>query len=75
MNWLFTSGGQSTGASASASVLSMNIQGLFPLEMTGLISCSLRDSQDSSPAPQFKSINSLTLSLLYDPALTSLHGY
>ena len=35
---LFASGGQSTGASASASVLSMNIQGWFPLWWTGLIS-------------------------------------
>ena len=35
---LFTSGGQSTGASASASVLPMNIQGLFPLGLTGFIS-------------------------------------
>ena len=35
---LFTSGGQSVGASASASVLPMNIQGWFPLELTGLIS-------------------------------------
>ena len=38
MSWLFTSGGQSTGASTSASVLSMNIQDLFPLKLTGLIS-------------------------------------
>ena len=38
MNWLFPSGGQSIGASASASVLSMNIQGWFPLGMIGLIS-------------------------------------
>ena len=35
---LFTSGGQSIGASASASVLPMSIQGLFPLRLTGLIS-------------------------------------
>ena len=35
---LFTAGGQSTGASASVSVLSMNIQDWFPLELTGLIS-------------------------------------
>ena len=34
---LFASGGQSTGASASASVLPMNIQGWFPLGLTGLI--------------------------------------
>ena len=35
---LFTSGGQSTGALASASVHPMNIQGWFPLGLTGLIS-------------------------------------
>ena len=33
--------------------------------------CSPRDSQESSPKPQFKSINSLALSFLYGPALTS----
>ena len=37
-SWLFTSGGQSFGASASASVLPENIQGRFPLGLTGLIS-------------------------------------
>ena len=36
--------------------------------------CSPRDSQESSPAPQFKSINSLVFSLLYGPTLTSIHG-
>ena len=34
-----------------------------------------RDSQESSPAPQFKSINSSALGLLYGPALTSIHDY
>ena len=38
MGQLFTSGGQSTGASASALVLPMNIQDWFPLGLTGLIS-------------------------------------
>ena len=38
MSQLFTSCGQSIGASASASVLPMNIQGWFPLGLTGLIS-------------------------------------
>ena len=38
MSWLFTSGGQSMGASASASVLPMNIQDWFPLVWTGWIS-------------------------------------
>ena len=36
--WLFASDGQSIGTSASASVLPMNIQGWFPLRLTGLIS-------------------------------------
>ena len=38
MSQLFTSGGQSTGASSSAWALPMNIQGLFPLGLTGLTS-------------------------------------
>ena len=38
MSWLFTSGDQSIGASATASVLPMNIQDWFPLGLTGLIS-------------------------------------
>ena len=37
MSQFFASGGHSTGASASASVLPMNIQGSFPLRLTGLI--------------------------------------
>ena len=35
--------------------------------------CSPRDSQEYSPAPQFHGINTLVLSLLYGPALTSIH--
>ena len=50
---LFTSGGQSIGASALASVLPVNIQDWFPLGLTGLISLqSKEDSEESSPAPQ-----------------------
>ena len=37
--------------------------------------CSPRDSQESSSTPQFKSINSLALSLLYDTTLPSIHDY
>ena len=52
-------------------------------EYSGLISfridwfdpCSPRDSQESSPTPQFKSISSSVLSLLYGPILTSIHDY
>ena len=37
--------------------------------------CSPRDSQESSPIPQFKSINFSALSFLYSPTLTSIHDY
>ena len=37
--------------------------------------CSPRDSQESSPTPQFKSINYLALSFLHSPTLTSIHDY
>ena len=37
--------------------------------------CSPGDSQESSPAPQFESINSSALSLLYSPTLTTVHDY
>jgi len=37
--------------------------------------CSPRDSQESSPTPQFKSIDSLALSLPYSPTLTSIHDW
>ena len=72
---LFTSGGQSIGASASASVLPMNIQHWFPLGLTGWLPCSSRDSQESFPAPRFEGINSSALSLLPGPTLTSVHDY
>ena len=72
MSRLFVSTAQSIGASASASVLPMNIQDWFLLGLTDL-TCSPRDSQESSPTPQFKSINFLALSLLYGPNLTSMH--
>ena len=58
MSQLFALGGQSTGVSASASVFPMNIQNWFPLGYTGS-PCSPRDSQESSPTPQFKNISSL----------------
>ena len=37
--------------------------------------CCPRDSEESSPTPQFKSIKSLALSLLYGPTLTSIYDY
>ena len=67
--------GQSIRVSASTSVLPVNTQDSSPLgELVGS-PCSPRDSQESSPTPQFESINSLALSFLYSPILTSIHDY
>ena len=74
---LFASGGQSTGASASASVLPVNIQGWFPLGPSGLI--SLQAEGPASPPAQSETISSSELSLLYGPhlfmALTSAQSF
>ena len=61
---LFAWGGQSTGVSALASFLPKNTQDWSPLEWTGWISLQSMNSQESSPTPQFKSINSPALSFL-----------
>ena len=75
MSQLFTSGGQSIGVSASTSVLPMNTKDWSLLGWTGWISLPSKDSQESSPTPQFKTINSSALSFLYSPTLTSIHDY
>ena len=74
MSLLITLDSQSIGASAS-SVLPMNIQGWLPSRWLIWSPCSPRDSQESSPIPQFKSINSLALSFLYSPTLTPIHDH
>ena len=61
MSQFFTSSGQSIGVSVSASVLPKNIQDWFPLGWLVWPPCSPRDSQESSPTLQFKSITSSTL--------------
>ena len=71
MSWLFASGGQCIGASASASVLPMNIQDWFPLGLTGLISLQSKGlsrvfSNTTVQKHQF---------FLYNPTLTSIHDY
>ena len=70
MSQLFTSGGQNIRATASASVLPKYIE-LISFRMDWFdIACRPRDSQESSPAPQFESISYLALSILYGPTLT-----
>ena len=75
MSQLLASGGQSIGVSASTSVLPMNTQDWSPFN--GLVGSpsSPRDSQESSPTSQFKSLNSSALSFLYSPTLTSIYDY
>ena len=75
MSQLFTWGCQSIGVSASASVLQMNTQDWSPLGWTVWTSLQSRDSQESSPTPQFKSINSSAFSFLHSPTLTSIHDH
>ena len=70
---LFALGGQTLGVSAS--VLSMNIQGWYPLGLTVLISLHSKGLSRIFSAPQFEGINSLGLSLLYGLTLTSIHDY
>ena len=76
MSQLFASGGQSTGASASASVLPMNIQGWFPLWLTGLISLLSKEllrvfSSTTVWQHQFFS----TQFFFYDPTITCIYDY
>ena len=54
--------------------LQRNPRADLPNELVGS-SCSPRDSQESSPTPQFKSINSSVLSFLHSPTLTSIHEH
>ena len=75
MSHFFASGGQRIGVSASASVPPVNIQDWFPLGWIGRISLHSKGLSESSPTPQFKSISSLTLSFLYNSALTCIHDY
>ena len=70
MSWLFASGGQSFGASTSASVLPMNIQGWFPLGLTDLICLPSKGlwrifPSTTIPEHQFFSIQSFFKKLHY----------
>ena len=73
MSQFFKTGGQSTGASASASVLPMNTQDWSPLGQTGWISLQSKGFSRVFSNTQFKSIYSSVLSFLYSPTLTSIH--
>ena len=66
MSQLFASGGQSIGPLVSALVLPMNIRGLFPVGLTGLVALLSKG---------LSSISSSVLNFLYVSTLTSIHDY
>ena len=69
----FTSGGQITGGSTSASGLPMNIQDWFPLGLTGLISLQSMDLSRVFSNTTVQKHNPLAINLLYGSTLTSIH--
>ena len=75
MSWLFMSGGQSIGASVSASFFQWIFRVDFLLDWLVWSPCCPTDFQESSPTPQLESINSLALSVLYAPIHISIHDY
>ena len=78
MSQFFTSGGQSEvwSLSFSFSISSSNeYSGLISFRIEWLNLLAVQGTLESSPAPQFKSINSLALSFLYSPTLTSIYDY
>ena len=75
MSQIFASGGRSISFTLNISP-SNEHPGLISFKMDWLyFLASPRDSQESSPTPQFKSINSSALSFLYSPTLTSIHDH
>jgi len=76
MSQFFVSGGQSISFSFSISP-SNEYLGLISFRMDWTVGspCSPRDSQESSPTPQLKSINSSALSFLHSPTLISIHDH
>ena len=75
MSQLFASGGQSTGVSASTSVLPMNTQDWSPLGWTGWTSLQSKGLSRVFLNTTVKNINSLALSFLYSTTLTSIHDH
>ena len=75
MSQLFTSGGQSIGVSASTSVVPVNTQDWSPLRWTGWISLQFKGLSRVFSNNTVRSIDSLALSFLYSPTVTSIHDF
>ena len=82
MSQFFTSGGQNIGASASASVLPMNIQDWFPLGLSGWISLQSKglsrvfsNTNSNSNSNTVQKHQFFSAQPFYSPTLTSIHDY
>ena len=75
MSQFFPSGGQSIGASSSASVLPMNIQDWFPLGWTGLTYLQSKGLSKIFSRNTVQKMNSLAFCFLYGAAFMSIHDY
>ena len=75
MSWLFVSGRKYWSFSISEQSFQWILRTDFLQDWLNSSPCSPRDSQESSLAPQFKSISSSAYSFLYGPILTSIHNY
>ena len=74
MSQFFASGGQSIGSFSFNISPTTKHPGLISFRMDWLDLLAVQGTLKSSPTPQFKSINSLVLSFLYSPTLTSIHN-
>ena len=75
MSQFFPSHGQTTGASALASVLPLNIQDWFPLGWTGWISLQSKGLSRVFSNTTFQKRQFIVTQLSYSPILTSIHDY
>ena len=75
MSQFFAPGGQSTGVSASASVLPMNIQDWFPLGWTGWISLQSKGLSRVFSNTTTQKYQFFSTQLSFSPTLTSIHDY
>ena len=75
MSQIVTSSGQSIWSFSFSISPSNERSGLISFRIDWLDLHAVQETQESSPTPQFKSIDSLALSVLYGPTLTSIHDY
>ena len=75
ISWLFASGAPKFWSFSFSISPSNEYSGLISFRSHWFYLLAVKGSQESSPTPQFKSINSSALSIIYDPTLTSIHDY